>query len=33
MTQVYVSLAATPGLRTLDVSLAARLCNKNIIIK
>jgi hypothetical protein len=28
-----VSLAATPDLRALNVSLAARSCHKNMIIK
>ena len=33
MTQVYVSLTATPDPRALDVGLAARSCHKSMIIK
>jgi len=33
MTQVQVSLIATPDLRALDVGLTARSCHKSLIIK
>jgi hypothetical protein len=33
MTQVQVSLVATPDLRALDVGLTARSCHKSVIIK
>jgi len=33
MTQVQVSLVATPDLRALDVGLTARSCHKSLIIK